>query len=135
MNLLDILDCKHFLANLFPEGLDKNLMIGQVNLNFLGNSTVSLHTRQQPAIEVKKWGKWGEAYNVIVVKISSVTVKEFSVKNISGALYASVDVQQVDNGFRLTQRADDWSFDLVCGYLMFDSCSVYLDEPDCQVYR
>lgn len=131
MNLLDILDHKHFLVNLFPEGLDKNLMIGQVSFDFLGNSTVSLHTRQRPAIEVKKWGKWGEAYNVIVVKISSARVKEFSAKNISDALYAGVDVQQVENGFRLVQRTDDWSFDLVCGYLMFDSCSVYLDEPDC----
>ncbi|MBF7142703.1 MULTISPECIES: hypothetical protein [Pseudomonas] len=130
MNLLDILDHKHFLVNLFPEGLDKNLMIGQVNFDFLGNTTVSLHTRQQPAIEVKKWGRWGVRYNVIVVKISSSIVKKFSAKNISGALYAKVDVQQVENGIRLTQRADDWSFDLVCGYLMFDSCSVYLDEHD-----
>ncbi|MBF7143646.1 MULTISPECIES: hypothetical protein [Pseudomonas] len=57
MNLLDIVFHKEFLVKLFPQGLAEVLMVGQIEFDPFGNTTVALHTRQQPALEVKKWGK------------------------------------------------------------------------------
>jgi len=130
MNLLDIVSHKEFLVKLFPQGLAEVLMVGQVKFDPFGNTTVALHTRQQPALEVKKWGKWGDDYNTIVVILSSSRIKEFSVSNISGASYSKVEILEVEGGFRFAQKSEGWSFHMVFDHISFDSCRVYIDGDD-----
>ncbi|MBF7142702.1 MULTISPECIES: hypothetical protein [Pseudomonas] len=130
MNLLDVVSHREFIVKLFPQGLTEVLMVGQVRFDPLGNTTVALHTRQQPALDVKKWGKWGEDYNTIVIILSSSRIKEFSVSNISGALYSKVELFEVEGGFRFSQQSDDWSFYMVFEDIGFDSCEVYIDGAD-----
>ncbi|MBF7143650.1 MULTISPECIES: hypothetical protein [Pseudomonas] len=130
MNLLDIVFNKEFLVKLFPQGLAEELIVGLIEFDPFGNTTVALHTRQQPAMEVKKWGRWGENYNTTVVILSISRIKEFSVRNISGALYSKVELVEVEGGFRLAQQSDGWSFHMVFDHISFDSCRIYIDGDD-----
>lgn len=89
-----------------------------------------MHTRQQPEIEIKKWGKWGETFNTVAIVLGSGTVKDLLVKNIYKASYAVLDVQKVEGGFRLKKMSGEWEIDFKFEDLVFDKCMVYMDEAD-----
>ncbi len=68
-DLMKFIHGKKFLETLFPMGLTEPVVIGQICLNVFGNTIISLHTKQQPVVEVAKWGVWGKDYNVVVIKL------------------------------------------------------------------
>jgi hypothetical protein len=130
MNLLDAVYHRDFLDKIFPRGLTESFMIGQIEIDPFGMSSIKIHTQQRPAIEVKKWGVWGERYNTIVIVLSSSGVKELSVKDVSHASYAPSALSKVENNYRLTQYSSVWSVEMVFEYLTFDRCEVYMDDGE-----
>jgi hypothetical protein len=63
-NIIDIIERNKFLKDLFPNGID-NFFIGQIVFAVGDRITLVLHTHNKPNIEVAKWGKWGENYNIL----------------------------------------------------------------------
>ncbi|MBF7143648.1 MULTISPECIES: hypothetical protein [Pseudomonas] len=130
MNLFDVISYKEFLVKVFPKGLSGDVLVGQIGITPFSDTKITVHTRQQPEIEIKKWGKWGETFNTVAIVLGSGTVKGLLVKNIYKASYAALDVQKVERGFRLKQMSGEWEIDFTVEDLVFDKCMVYMDEAD-----
>lgn len=119
---------KEFLEKLFPDGLNEPVLIAQLCLDLYGHTIINIHTRQCPAVEVKKWGAWGVNYNVIVVKLLGMPESEFNVKGWPLALYADVAVVLEDDKKFLVQYGEEKNLKIEFSDFIFQGCVTYLDE-------
>ncbi|MBA1245046.1 hypothetical protein [Pseudomonas japonica] len=130
MNLLDVVHHKEFLDRIFPDGISEKIVVAQVSVDSFGSTELGIHVRKKPAINIPKWGEWGEDYNTIVIKAIGVTVKSLTVINIQKAAYADFSIAECADGYLLSQSNGSWSIELVFESLMFHRCVVYLDGAE-----
>lgn len=130
MNFLDALDNNIFLQRLFPAGLTENVYLGQIQFDVEGRFSINIHTRQKPAMEIDKWGAWGSAYNVIVIKISGVGCRNVNLRNWMEGKYSRLDFLVNDEKYAIVQNEEDWSIYLEYDHLLFQKCAVYMDSED-----
>ena len=57
-----------FLQKLYPNELLTGADIGTLKLDLSGQYGISFHIKNEPEVEIKKWGVWGKNYNVLVVR-------------------------------------------------------------------
>lgn len=127
MNAIDMIYSNLFLKKLFPEGLPKLVYIGPFELSEAGRFSMSIHTRQKPAIEVAKWGVHGRDYDVIAINISGSGATHINIENWVNSGFAIFDFSKNCQCIRITARETDWSFDVTVESLSFQGCSVYIE--------
>lgn len=123
-----------FLSELFPNGLESNVLIGQIDLDRCGRLRLGIHTRQKPSKEIKKWGKWGEDYDVIVIHLHGTALGEIRLENWEKADYGKMFIthdqianEQDSDVFTLRYFGESWDVKIQSQGLSFDRCSVHSD--------
>lgn len=127
MKVIDLIHRNLFLKKLFPEGLSKFVYIGPLGLSEAGSFTMSIHTRQKPAIEIAKWGKHGCDYDVIAIQLSGSGATSINIENWINAGFAFFDFSQEGESINISARESSWAFELAVGTLIFQGCSVYIE--------
>ncbi|UOD32154.1 hypothetical protein INH39_11060 [Massilia violaceinigra] len=126
MNIFDFITTNLFLSNLFPQGLEGDVLLGQLSFSVKGQMALNIHTQQKPAIETAKWGTWGEDYNVIVLQLSGHGGRYLHMENWWHADFAPVNRIEENGIWMLTQRGDNWSIKMDLDDLILQRCSTYL---------
>jgi hypothetical protein len=126
MNIFDFVATNPFLSKLFPEGLEGDVLLGQLSFSVGGLMAVNIHTQQKPAIETAKWGTWGENYNVIVLELSGYGGKYLHIENWWHADFAPVNRIEENGMPMLTQQGDNWSIKMDVDDVILQRCSTYL---------
>lgn len=124
---MNIIDCIHnniFLKKIYPEGIN-NFLVGQFALD-QGHFTIKIHTKLKPAIEVPKWGSWGEDYDIIVFEMVGVGIGEIEIKNWDGFDFAEAKCQERENDLLIQLSGINWSFLLSCTSLTYQRGSTYI---------
>lgn len=131
MNIIDIIYPNPFLDSLFPYGLAKEVLVGNVEFDSGGHSWITIHTKQQNHSSVKKWGVYGKDYNTIVIKLSICNLSEFSLSGWFFANYFPVEIiKGNDNKYIFRQKSQDFSIEIEAESLSFHSCSTYLSSDN-----
>lgn len=124
MDVIDCIDNNLFLKKIFPEGI-KNFLIGQFSLD-QGQFTLKIHTRLKPAVETAKWGSWGKNYDVIVLEMIGVGIREVEINNWNGFDFAEATCSRQGNNLLIELSGIDWSFTLSCLALTYQRGSTYI---------
>ena len=130
MNLIEVIERNHFLKQLFPSGIE-SFFIGQVELSCFDRINLTLHTNKQPAIEVKKWGIWGEEYNIVTLNILVTSIKSINIENWQNNLMeiCTVHVGEPTGGIiNLLFEGKNWKAEMKAGMLTYQNSSVYMIE-------
>jgi hypothetical protein len=127
MNLIDVISYNNFLKSLFPDGMDDNVLIGKLSLELGGRFGVSIHTKQRPAKEIPKWGKWGVDYNVIVIHLLGGKGETVNIKNWNDIEYSKMCLKKCENGFSIQHSGVSHDIYFLFDTLTFQSCSTYID--------
>ena len=70
-----------FLGDMFPDGICmENILLGDICMKISGGAVISLHIKDKPEIDVKKWGKWGKNYNTVVINVLLVGVSDICIE-------------------------------------------------------
>ncbi|MCD5362662.1 immunity 50 family protein [Chromobacterium aquaticum] len=133
MDLLNRIARNTFLLDLFPSGLEQPLFLGQISLDVGGRLSFKLHTRQRPAMEVRKWGQWERDYNTIVIKLFAHAGADIRISNWREARYCALQLEVDGETLRLKQASGAFSLELALSHLLFQECSVYMDGADEEV--
>jgi hypothetical protein len=127
MNVIDLIDSNLFLKKLFPDGLRGPVYLGQFGLDVAGRFSMNIHTKQKPAIEVSKWGLYGQSYDVIVIELLGCGARNISIENWINADFALFDFSKEGDNIRINAREADWSFGATVENFHFQRCSTYID--------
>ncbi|MFJ5300120.1 hypothetical protein ACIQAL_26820 [Pseudomonas sp. NPDC088368] len=127
MNAIDMICSNLFLTKLFPEGLTEPIYIGQFGLDVAGRFSMNIHIQQKPAIKVARWGKYGDHYDVIVIRLLGCEAKNISFENWINADFAFFDFSKEGDDIRITAREANWAFDVTVGNFNFQGCNTYID--------
>ena len=134
MNIINLVYHNTFLRELFPEGLEPNVLIGQIDLDRCGRLSLSIHTRQKPSKEIKKWGVWGKEYDVISIHLYGTALGTICLENWERADYGSISLshdqiadEQNPDIFTLQYYGESWNVKIQSQGLSFDRCSVHSD--------
>lgn len=130
MNIIDVISYNNFLKSLFPNGMDDNVLIGKLSFELGGRFGVSIHTKQRPAKEVPKWGKWGVDYNVIVIHLLGGNGEVVNIKNWRDVEYSSVYLEKCENGFSIQQSGASHDIYFLFDALTFQNCTTYIEDLD-----
>ncbi|WP_296181168.1 hypothetical protein [Pseudomonas sp. UBA1879] len=126
MGMIDIVSRNYFLKYLYPNGLIDDLLIGRLGFDCENKFCVNFHTKQQPAIEVKKWGIWGKNYDVIVICLQGQWVKDVAISNWEHIDFAPVTWSIDGDNKTFRSRGDGWEVSLTFGDLIFQGCRTYI---------
>lgn len=126
-DLFNYISRKSFLQSLFPEGLTEPVLFGQISLDVFGYTLIGLHTKQRPAIEVAKWGVWGQDYDVIVVTLLGGVENDFIMSGWSVRKYLPFDVLVEGDRKFLMQDDGDKKMRIEFSELIFQKCDSYLE--------
>lgn len=126
MNVFDFITTNLFLSKLFPEGLEGDVLLGQLSFSAGGRMALNIHTQQKPAVETAKWGTWGTDYNVIVLELYGHGGKYIHIENWWDADFAPVNLIQENGISMLTQHGDNWSVKIDVDSLVFQRGSTYI---------
>jgi len=127
VNISDFIRRSEFLDKIFPDGLDRDVHIGQINLDMEGRISLNLHTRQKPAVEVNKWGRWGTDYNIIVVELNGTGCSDIAIRNWKLASFGEIHFIIQDGQKVLHQKGGDWEINFDFDDFIFQRCSVYIE--------
>ena len=127
MNIIDCIDRNSHLKTLFPDGIVDDILLGQIGFDVDGRISLNIHTRQKPAIEVAKWGKWGNQFNVIVVKLLGRGGDHVKISNWKKAEFKPCHICKKDDTFLIFQHGDDWNIEFTFSNLLFQGYDVYLN--------
>lgn len=127
MNIIEFIYHDFFLKKIYPEGLSKFLRIGQFGLQDAGTFSMSIHTKQRPALEIAKWGVYGQSYDVIVIHLLGSGAKDINISNWINTRFAFFDVSREGGDIRIQAHESDWAFDITVASLSFQSCSTYIE--------
>lgn len=127
MNIIDLIHRNLFLKKIFPDGLSTDVYIGPFELREAGGFSMSIHTRQKPAIPIAKWGEHGSNYDVITIQLSGNGATRVNIDNWENAKFALFIFTQEDESIHITANEADWTFDIVVETLIFQGCSTYIE--------
>lgn len=130
MQILELCNNKDFLGRLFPEGLTEDVYLGQIMLSMEGRCVINIHTKQRPAIEIPKWGKWGEEYNVVVIIVSATGCRSIGIDNWQLGYYSPLELVLSNDKKFLSQKNSEWSLLIEFDSLQFQKCDTYLDSTE-----
>jgi hypothetical protein len=91
---------------------------------------LNIHTKTRPFQEVKKWGKWGESYDVLVLKFLGGGLKNISAIEWINATYGSLKIIKNNELIQITHECIGSKIELIFSTLIFQSCSTYIDGGD-----
>lgn len=128
MNIMEFIDRKFILEKIFPHGLVEEVYLGRIMLSGYGDISINIHTRQQPAIPIEKWGVWGTDYNVIALELDGGGCDDATIKNWSRATYSKLYVSERNGKHCLQQAGDGWSVELEFDSFIYQRCSRYIDD-------
>jgi hypothetical protein len=126
MSLIDIIHRNQFLKELFPDGLNDDILIGQIGLDVDGMFSLNLHTTQAAVKDVSKWGERSKDYNVIVIKLLGTHLTDLKTTNWTNIAPAKLSLSMEGDSIRLSCSGTAWSFSASFETLTFQSCSTYL---------
>ena len=127
MNILDIISRNQFLQQLFPTGID-NFFLGQLDLSIDDRISFILHSKTKPNIELPKWGKWGEDYNIITIELTGQFIRKVNVNNWQNnqCELSSCEILQENDYYLITFRGSNWSVEMELQHLIFQRNSTYI---------
>jgi hypothetical protein len=124
MDITNYIHNNIFPSRIFPNGIPY-AKIGQFGLD-QGRFTFSIHIKNKPAIEVKKWGTWGENYNVIVLELSGHNIHGIEINNWNGFDFAALTCNGTRENLSISISGTDWNFKIFCRDLLFQRSSTYI---------
>ncbi|WP_088744268.1 hypothetical protein [Cobetia sp. QF-1] len=127
MNLLDMVEKNVFLSKLFKIGITTPVKIAKLDLAKDGRSEINVHITQEPSIEVKKWGVWGQDYNTINLVLSGSVILNLEVKNWEKLVYCDLMVKKEDGLFCLSQEFENSYIKLSCDGFFFKEVRIHWD--------
>jgi len=127
MSLIEFIYHDFFLQKIYPEGLSEFVRIGQFGLQDAGTFSMSIHTKQRPAMEIAKWGVYGRSYDVIVINLLGSGAKDINISNWINTGFAFFDFSREGEDLRIHARESEWAFDITVASLSFQSCSTYIE--------
>lgn len=130
MNIIDYIDNNLFLKKLFPAGLNGDALIGQVGLSLGNRLLINIHTKQQPTVEVSKWGKWSQDYDVIVIELLGLCGELVSITNWKDVAYGKILTKEENRKLFISQSTDICKVEIECDGLIFQRCTTYIDGGD-----
>ena len=116
-----------FLGKIFPNGMEKEkVAVGDVKLRNSGSALFSIHICSKPEIDIKKWGVWGEDYNVVVVDLVLSDIISLDVKNWGGVIWSDIEESsfQVNKKYTCFEKKN-FSLKVYYEHIIFQSCRVY----------
>ena len=124
MNIVDVVSENLFLKKLFPQGLQGEMLLGQIGFTLGGRISLNIITRQKPAIEIEKWGTWGKDYNVIIIELLGACSGDICLGNWENADFAGLSVSRDDeNGaYLIRQEGEKWNIKIEFEVLVFQRC-------------
>lgn len=128
MNLLDMVEKNVFLSKLFKSGITTPVKIAKLDLAKDGRSEINVHITQEPSIEVKKWGVWGQDYNTINLVLSGGVILDLEVKNWEKLVYCDLMVKKEDGLFCLSQECENSYIKLSCDGFFFKEVRIHWDD-------
>jgi hypothetical protein len=126
MNIVDFIDGNRHLKAMYPDGISGEVLLGQIGFDAEGRVSLHIHTRQKPAIEIAKWGKWEKQFNVVVIKLLGRGGDLVRINNWKHVAFNSFDAFPEGNSFLIVQHGDGWDIELSFSGLIFQGCDVYL---------
>lgn len=127
MNFFSFIRRDEFIKKLFPQGLTDDVYLGQIKLDVEGRLSINVHTKQKPEIEVKKWGKWGENYNVIVLVLNGTGCDNISIDNWSSFGYSKLNIIEDYDSRYISQSGENWKLKIKFDEFIFQHFEVYID--------
>lgn len=130
MNILDIIGENLFLKKLYPNGLF-NFYIGRIELNTFNRLTIVLHLREKPAINIAKWGEWGQEYNIITTELIGSDIRRIQINNWQNNNQDICDykiVKIIGDYISLIFSGRDWSVEIILKSLLFQRNTTYLEN-------
>ncbi|OXX48266.1 hypothetical protein B9J93_05105 [Vibrio sp. V17_P4S1T151] len=127
MNFFSFIRRDEFIKKLFPQGLIDDVYLGQIKLDVEGRMSINVHTKQKPEIEVKKWGKWGENYNVIVLVLNGTGCDNISIDNWASVGYSKLNIIEDHDSRYISQSGENWKLKIKFEDFIFQHCEVYID--------
>lgn len=126
MNLIDVISRNHFLKEIFPEGLQASLLIGQIGFDLGNRFSLNIHTKQRPAKAIAKWGAWGKDYDTVVICMLGQLVGDIVISNWDQVDYAQLICEQIGDRHLISTRNEGWEVQLSFGSLVFQECRTYI---------
>ena len=130
MNILDIIGENLFLKKLYPNGLF-NFYIGRIELNTFNRLTIVLYLREKPAINIAKWGEWGQEYNIITTELIGSDIRRIQINNWQNNNQDICDckiVKIIGDYISLIFSGRDWSVEIILKSLLFQRNTTYLED-------
>ena len=130
MNILDIIGENLFLKKLYPNGLF-NFYIGRIELNTFNRLTIVLQLREKPAINIAKWGEWGQEYNIITTELIGSDIRRIQINNWQNNNQDICDckiVKIIGDYISLIFSGRDWSVEIILKSLLFQRNTTYLED-------
>jgi len=127
MNILDIVNRNQFLKQLFPNGID-NFFLGQLDLSIDDRISLILHSKTKPNIEIAKWGKWGEDYNIITIELTGHFIRKINVNNWQNnqCELSTCEILQENDYYLITFTGNNWSVEMELQTLIFQRNDTYI---------
>jgi hypothetical protein len=125
MNFINNIGNK-FLNELFPDGLNEKVLLGQLCLDLADQFSINIHVSQKPSKEIAKWGTWGKDYNVIVIKLIGQFLKKVNIVNWQNIDFCTLNFSSTNEYISLNFDGDTWKVNLEFKTLTFQRCDVYL---------
>ena len=127
MNIVEMIYNNTFLKELFPEGLESAVLIGQISFDLNKKISLNIHTKQKPMKEIKKWGLWGKDYDVVVIEIYGIACNTTTLNNWDNVAYGVLSISEDSDKFILSHSGDSWDIKIQSQVFCFERCHTYLD--------
>lgn len=132
MDIIKHIDNK-FVAGLYSSKDFEGATLGFFSFNNSGQLSLDLHIDQKPMQAIKKWGEWGNSYNVVVIKLILQGIKNINLKNIHDLTVLGLkEFTKKDSSYRLTfeDKTGDQFLEVEYMTCIFQGSAKYLnDEP------
>lgn len=88
---------------------------------------MSIHTRQEPAIGIAKWGEHRYDCDVIAIHLSGNGAMRVNIDNWINARFALFTFAQHGENIHIAAHEADWMFEVIVETLIFQRCSTYIE--------
>ncbi len=127
MNIYKAIRENIFFNKFISQNMLNEVLIGNIEI-YWNSIVIHIHTNCKPAIEISKYGVWGENYNTISIELFAIIKGEIKIKNREFMTYAPVEVQKTLEGYLIKQEGDNWSisFEIIGDFLFRRISSTYI---------
>lgn len=125
MNIIDAISRNHFLKDIYPTGLTEGVMIGHVGFDLDDRFSLNIHTKQRPAKEIPKWGQWGEDYNVVVICLLGVQIRNIEISHWDRTSFSPMHCTAAGKNYTISIGELEWKISLTFSSLVFQECHTY----------